>query len=154
MICPDLLFPIFQDSKQTIDVAFRAARGATLVTTTKRGSCQAFTGMSRFYWKTDVGCRSLSQSNHRGNDIFTFITFSLFRELFLSCSNNSVVFSKFDGKILCPSLILLDVFPDNLIYCESEELIFDRTIVSSSLIQSFHFVCDRFALPLPLPPLN
>ena len=67
MICPDLLFPIFQDSKQTIDVAFLAARGATPVTTTKRGFCQAFTRMSRFDWKTDVASRRLSQSNDRGN---------------------------------------------------------------------------------------
>ena len=68
LVCHDLLFPIFQDSKQTIDVAFLAARGATPVTTTKRGFCQAFTRMSRFDWKIDVASQSLSQSNDRGND--------------------------------------------------------------------------------------
>ena len=74
----------------------------------------------------------------------------LFRELFLSCSNNSVVFSKFDGKYIraVSELENFDIIkfflPDNLIYCESEELIFDRTIVSSSLIQTFGFVCQRF----------
>ena len=75
----------------------------------------------------------------------------LSRELFLSCSNNSVVFSKFEGKYTRPLSewdnfdIIKCFLPDNLIYCESEELIFDRTIVSSSLIQTFGFVCDRFA---------
>ena len=67
MISHDLLFPIFQDSKQTIDVAFLAVRGATPVTTTKRGFCQAFTRMSRLDWKTDVASRHRSQSNDRGN---------------------------------------------------------------------------------------
>ena len=75
MICHDLLLPIFQDSKQTIDVAFPVVRGATLVTTTKRGSCQAFTGMSRLDWKTDVASRSPSLSNGRGRQRLTFITF-------------------------------------------------------------------------------
>ena len=68
VICHDLLFPIFQDSKQTIDVAFQAARGVMLVTTTKKGFCQAFMRMSQFDWKTDVASRSLSQSNDRGNE--------------------------------------------------------------------------------------
>ena len=64
----DLLFPIFQDSKQTIDVAFQAAREVMLVTTTKKGFCQAFMRMSQFDWKTDVASRSPSQSNDRGNE--------------------------------------------------------------------------------------
>ena len=35
-------------------------------------------------------------------------------------------------------------FPsDDQIYCEEEDLIFDRSIVSQSLIQTFGFVCDR-----------
>lgn len=35
-------------------------------------------------------------------------------------------------------------FPsDDKIYCREEDLIFDRSIVSQSLIQTFSFVCDR-----------
>ena len=33
--------------------------------------------------------------------------------------------------------------PDDQIYCEEENLIFDKSIVSQSLIQTFGFVCDR-----------
>ena len=84
----------------------------------------------------------------------------LSRELFLSCSNNSVVFSKFDGKQtrilseLDNFFNFMKYFPDNVIYCEPEDLIFDRTIVSTSLIQTFDFVCDRLVCSLTLSVLR
>ena len=84
----------------------------------------------------------------------------LFRELFLSCSNDSVVFSKFDGKQtrilseLDNFFNFMKYFPDNVIYCEPEDLIFDRTIVSTSLIQTFDFVCDRLVCSLTLSVLR
>lgn len=68
MIRQDLLFPIFQDSRRTIDVAFQVVRGAMPVTTTKRGFCPAFMRMSLFDWRTDVASPNLSQSNDRGSE--------------------------------------------------------------------------------------